>query len=462
MIKNYKKAGEMMADNHKFITDISEEPIHRAGKVLDMVAPVDATSEKEEIMHTKAVEERFEIIRKARNGLELSIESDEVVTYAIQQQGIPIIDDVCIKNTTDRDIEDLMLSIDSDTMLIDEFKLGIPSVHAGEELHMKNLKIQINGDYLASLTERITCILRVHISINSEDVISSQKEIVALAFDQWPGLKYTPEILTAFSMPNHPVVTSLIQLAAQYLEKWTKDPSLAGYQYGDSNRVKQMASAAYAAIQQKNITYANPPASFEEFGQRIRLADAVLEQHLGTCMDMTLLYCACLEAMGLNPIMVLTHGHIFAGVWLVEDFFSDTIVDDPSQLQKRMSNGIHEIMVVECTAMNAGKNYDFDKACKLAEANVANYDKFNFVIDVARARSMGIRPLPVRVKTDTGFEVKHEDRKRLEVTSASFADLNKYDFSKLGGKQEATKQLQWERKLLDLSMRNILINLRCT
>lgn len=462
MIKNYKKAGEMMADNHKFITDISEEPIHRAGKVLDMVAPVDATSEKEEIMHTKAVEERFEIIRKARNGLELSIESDEVVTYAIQQQGIPIIDDVCIKNTTDRDIEDLMLSIDSDTMLIDEFKLGIPSVHAGEELHMKNLKIQINGDYLASLTERITCILRVHISINSEDVISSQKEIVALAFDQWPGLKYTPEILTAFSMPNHPVVTSLIQLAAQYLEKRTKDPSLAGYQYGDSNRVKQMAAAAYAAIQQKNITYANPPASFEEFGQRIRLADAVLEQHLGTCMDMTLLYCACLEAMGLNPIMVLTHGHIFAGVWLVEDFFSDTIVDDPSQLQKRMSNGIHEIMVVECTAMNAGKNYDFDKACKLAEANVANYDKFNFVIDVARARSMGIRPLPVRVKTDTGFEVKHEDRKRLEVTSASFADLNKYDFSKLGGKQEATKQLQWERKLLDLSMRNMLINLRFT
>lgn len=60
--------------------------------------------------------------------------------------------------------------------------------------------------------------------------------------------------------------------------------------------------------------------------------------------------------------------------------------------------------------MNAGKNYDFDEACKLAEANVADYDKFNFVIDVTRARSMGIRPLPVRVKTDAGFEVKHEDR----------------------------------------------------
>lgn len=435
--KNYTKAGGIMADNHELITDINEESMHQT-------------------------EESLEAINKARNGLELAIESDEVVTYAIQQQGISFIDDVCIKNTTDQEFEDLMLSIDSDTALIDEFKLGIQFIGAGEELHMKNLEIKINGDYLASLTERIICSIRFHVSVNSENVISTHKEIVALAFDQWPGLKYTPEILTAFSMPNHPVVTSLIQLAAQYLQKWTKDPSLAGYQYDDPNRVKQMAAAAYAAIQQKNITYANPPASFEEFGQRIRLADAVLEQHLGTCMDMTLLYCACLEAMGLNPIMILIHGHIFAGVWLVDDSFSDTIMDDPSQLQKRMSNGIHEIMVVECTAMNAGKNYDFDKACKLAESHVADYNSFNFVIDVARARSMGIRPLPVRVKTDTGFEVKHEERKRSEVTSVSFDNLNNFDFSQLNGKQEATKQLQWERKLLDLSMRNMLINLRFT
>lgn len=407
-------------------------------------------------------EEWHEIIKKAQKGFELSIESDEVVTYALQQQGVSIIDDVCIKNTTDQNIENLLLCVDSDSKLIDEFKLGIHSIRAGEEMHIKNLKVKINGDYLASLTERITCSLRFYVSIGSEEVISSQKEIIALAYDQWPGLRYTPEILAAFSMPNHPVVTSLIQLAAKYLEKWTKDPSLAGYQYNDPNRVKQMAAAVYAAIQQKNITYANPPASFEEFGQRIRLADAVLDQHLGTCMDMTLLYCACLEAMGLNPIMVLIHGHIFAGVWLVEDSFPDTIMDDPSQLQKRMSNGIHEIMVVECTAMNAGKNIDFDHACRLAEANVANYDAFNFVIDVARARSMKIRPLPVRIKTDAGFEVWHEDRKNSEVTSASSTDLNNFDFSKLGSKQEVTRQLQWERKLLDLSMRNMLINLRFT
>lgn len=96
--------------------------------------------------------------------------------------------------------------------------------------------------------------MKVSVCFADTEITSAKKEIVALAFDEWPGLKYTPELLAAFSLPNHPVVTSLIQLASKYLEKWTGDPSLAGYQFNDPNRVKQMVAAAYAAIQQKNIT----------------------------------------------------------------------------------------------------------------------------------------------------------------------------------------------------------------
>lgn len=61
-------------------------------------------------------------------------------------------------------------------------------------------------------------------------------------------------------------------------------------------------------------------------------------------MDMTLLYVACLEAMGLNPAMVMMKGHIFAGVWLVEKSFSDMVMDELSQEEKRMSKGIQEIL----------------------------------------------------------------------------------------------------------------------
>ena len=164
-----------------------------------------------------------------------------------------------------------------------------------------------------------------------------------------------------------------------------------------------MAAAAYAAIQQKNIIYAEPPSSFEKIGQRIRLVDAVLDQHLGTCMDMTLFYVACLEAMGLNPVMIMMRGHIFAGVWLIDESFPEMIMEDPSQLEKRMSKGIHELIVVECTAMCAGKSRSFDEAVTLAEHNVANYKDFAFVIDVKRARSMAYRPVPWLGMPRAGF-----------------------------------------------------------
>lgn len=407
-------------------------------------------------------EEIQSIVNTAKNRLQLTLNMDDVLTYATVHNGEHIVRDICIKNISESDLDNLMIRISSGNNLLENFELGIEKIKPGEELHFKNLNVLVNVQYLASLTERNTCQITVGIYFKDNLLISETINIMALAFDQWPGLQYTPELLAAFVMPNHPVVISMIQLAAKYLEKWTCDPSLAGYQFEDPNRVKNMAAAVYAAIQQKNITYAEPPSSFEVFGQRIRLADAVLDQHLGTCMDMTLLYVACLEAMGLNPIMVMVKGHIFAGVWLVEESFSDMVMDDPSQLEKRMSKGIHEIAVVECTAMCAGKSSSFDEAVTLAEHHVSNYGNFTFVIDVKRARSMGIRPLPVRVKTAEGFEVQHEDRKEKDVTDASKNRVEIFELPDSFQKDQVTKLTQWERKLLDLSLRNMLINMRMT
>jgi len=436
---------------------VTAEPDTAEPVTIEPVAAIQIATEP-----ALAEEENHAVINPADDGLKLTCNIDDVLDFAIVHNGAHIVRDICVKNGSETDREHLLLQITSDSGLTEDFKLGIERIKPGEELHFKNLNVLINAEYLASLTERSSCRLTAGIYSDEKLLISETTSITVLAFDQWPGLQYTPELLAAFAMPNHPVVTGLLQLSAKYLEKWTGDPSLAGYQFEDPNRVKNMAAAAYAAIQQKNITYAEPPSSFEAFGQRIRLADAVLEQRLGTCMDMTLLYVACLEAMGLNPIMVMMKGHIFAGVWLIEESFSDMIMDDPSQLEKRMSRGIHEIAVVECTAMCAGKSRSFDDAVTLAERNVSNYGNFAFVIDVKRARSMGIRPLPVRVKTAGGFEIQYEDRKEKDVTSASQHKVEIFDIPNAAGKETVTKLTQWERKLLDLSLRNMLINMRMT
>lgn len=397
-----------------------------------------------------------------QSGLRLNCVIDTVLDYAMVHNGFDIIRDISLENPSSVDFCHLMIRISSDSQLIQQEKFGVDIIKPDEVLHFRNIHLVINADMLASLTEKCICPLHVEVFAEQNMLASQVFNVTILAFDQWPGVQYTPELLAAFVMPNHPVINSLIQLTAQYLEQWTQDPSLAGYQYNDPNRVKNMAAAAYAAIQQMNIIYAEPPASFEECGQRIRLPDAVLEQRLGTCMDITLLYAACLEAIGLNPILVMMKGHIFAGVWLKEDSFSETVMDDPSQLEKRMSRGIHELLVVECTAMCAGKRNGFDEAILLAETNVANYQDFVFVIDVKRSRSMGIHPLPVRTKADNGFVVEHTDRSQKDITDAPEHIGDTYVMSDFSGKEPVTKISQWERKLLDLSLRNMLINMRLT
>lgn len=396
------------------------------------------------------------------NRISLVVEVNDVITYAIHQNGLQVVRGISLKNNTDQDIENLMVKFGSDCELIIPYEQGIQTLRASEEMQLSDLKVLVKGDYLATLTERIICTLKVEV-LQGENVLAvSHNEITALAYDEWPGLRYFPDFLAAFVTPNHPVVAGLQQSAAKWLEKWTGEPSLEGYQRCNSNRVKSMAAAVYAAIQERNITYANPPASFEMLGQRVRLCDTVMEQHLGTCMDMTLLYASVLEAIGLNPILVLMKGHIFAGVWLVDQSFSDPLVEDPSQLEKRMANGIHEMLVVECTAMCAGKTLNFETAVKAAESSVNSYADFQFAIDVLRARRSGVRPLPVRIKSDAGYVIQHEERSENEVTERPDDLGYTLDFSEISRTNEATKQTQWERKLLDLSLRNMLINMRLT
>ena len=404
----------------------------------------------------------MEPVSDKTRAMELSAEINDVLTYALQQNGLRVVRGVCLKNSSEADIENLMLRIYADTGLVQPFEQGIQMVRAGETLELRELRVLLNGAYLASLTERVSCTLRIEVCQGELCLAEVQRDITALAYDEWPGLKYFPDLLAAFVTPNHPVIAELLRAASKWLEQWTGRPSLEGYQCQDANRVKQMAAAAYAAIQEKNITYANPPSSFETVGQRVRLCDTVMEQRLGTCMDMTLLYASVLEAMGLNPVLVLMRGHIFAGVWLVEESFSDPVMDDPSQIEKRMANGIHEMLVVECTAMCAGKTFDFDEAVRRAGRNVGNYGEFQFALDVLRARRSGVRPLPMRIRTEAGYQVQQEERKEGAVTAAPEAIGYMLGSDELGTGGEATKQTQWERKLLDMSLRNLLINLRLT
>ncbi|MBQ8133192.1 MAG: DUF3320 domain-containing protein [Clostridia bacterium] len=414
--------------------------------------------EKSEVAEPETAEEVTEEILELAINPELDIEADIVpaVNFALQHNGVKTIKSIVIKNNSDVKYANAELRITSDSDFSIPYHEYIEYIPEKSNFEIRNIDLKLNGNVLAGLTERITGNLNIELICDSKIVFAKQNEMTVLAYDEWHGFLVYPELLSAFVTPNHPAITKIVSKGAEILEKWTDDPSFTGYQRQDPDSVLKQAAAVYGAIQEQNIVYSVPPASFEKVGQRIRLCDSVLENKMGTCIDMTLLYASALEAVGLNPILIIKPGHIFAGVWLEEQTFPESVQDDPSLLSKKLAEGVNEMAVVECTAMNAKKSMSFDEA---SAAAVKEVPEAVCIIDVKRSRCSGIRPIPARIKTENGWEIERPELDENELTAApkNLSDTVGTDETE---ETPATRKQQWERKLLDLGLRNALINFR--
>ncbi|MBR1483825.1 MAG: DUF3320 domain-containing protein [Ruminococcus sp.] len=391
------------------------------------------------------------------NSLKITADITPVINYALYQNHIPVMRSVVIDNPSDSACERVTLTVTASPDIILPYSLVIDYLPAHNAYSIRDIELKLNADDLANRTEKVSGTLTVALSGETGVLASQTLEISVTAFDEWQGSGVYPELLTAFVTPNHPALANIIAKASEYLGKWTGDPSFDGYQSQDVNRVLSQSAAIFEALREQQTIYCTAPASFEESGQRVRLSDAVLTQKMGNCLDLTLLYASCLEAVGLHPLLLLRQGHIFAGVWLEDLSFPEAVQYDASVVSKRLALGVNEIAVAESTLVVSGKHASFDEARANAEKQL--HEGIECIIDVYRARISGILPLPQRVRTDTGFVVQ----KQVSRTHASVQPqaIEKFISETPGQTEERlTKQMQWERKLLDLGLRNNLINLR--
>lgn len=382
------------------------------------------------------------------------------INYALQQNRLPILSQIIIQNRREQPLTSVTLTVDSTPEFLISYSQKIEQIPAQAEYTLHGLDVKANAMFLAPLTERIQGTITIRLSDASGVLAEYKSEATALAYDEWHGTAFFPELITSFITPNHPEISKLTARAAFFLGQWTGDPSLDAYQRQNPNRVRMQAAAIYAALQEQNIVYSVPPASFEFIGQRVRLCDTVMQQKMGTCLDLTLLYVSAMEAVGLHPLLVLLPGHIFAGVWLEDQTFSESVLDDVSQLTKRLADGIGEVAVIESTCMTAGKSIPFDEACAAAEKELQT--PVDYIIDVSRARLSGIRPLPQRILTAEGWRIETPLRKESEITQAPEKMEDAVQVQLDPSSAPKGKIALWERKLLDLGLRNPLINLRLT
>lgn len=385
------------------------------------------------------------------------------MNFAMQQNYVPLVRSVTIKNNSDEEIKDIMLKISFEPEFAKPFTHRIEVLPPHTEIEVSPVNIIVSTEFLFSLTERIVAQISVQLLCGEEELVNAGDNIDLLAYDEWSGCYIMPELIAAFVTPNHPAISGILKIATDYLRKWGKDPSITGYQSRNADVVKLQMAAVYAALQSKNIVYNNPPASFEKAGQRVRLPYSVIEQKQGTCIDLAVTYASCLEAAGLFPLIMIKKGHAYCGCRLEEETFADCVIDDFSAIDKRTVSGNEDILLVECTDFTAGEKIDFDRAVKHGKNNLSDSENFICAVDVRRARAGGLRPIPQKIDSNSicGYDGTVDSVS--DYQAAAPKKLNRSGTGVIGYEESSLSRIQiWERKLLDFSLRNSLLNFRIT
>ena len=244
------------------------------------------------------------------------------IGFASHQNAVPLVRELSVSNQGDDALQNLVLTLTTDPAFVETRTWSIDRLSPEDRLNVSDRDIKLNADYLSGLNESLAAEVVLRLSQGDQLLVEQRFPTELLARTEWGGLSAMPELLPAFCMPNDPAVDRVLKAASQVLRRAGKKDAIDGYESKSRTRTWELASAIWSAVCSFKLSYALPPASFEQQGQKIRSPGQILDNGIATCLDTALLFAAALEQAGMNALLIMTKGHAFTGVWLQpQEFF---------------------------------------------------------------------------------------------------------------------------------------------
>ena len=345
-----------------------------------------------------------------------------------------------------------------------EGTLSAPSEHLvdlvpAQETILAQLDVRLDPAAMLHVGERRPGRIVARVEVAGTVVGEAAVQVDVLAAHQW--LREPPtlsmELLAAFVMPNSPAIAVLVGAAAELLEQRTGSPLIQGYQSG-AERVDEIARAIYDAMAARRIRYSEPPASWADVGQKVRTPTEVLDGGVGTCLDTVLVMAAALEQAGVRPLLWMVQGHAFIGYWREERALDAIATLDVADVVNYVDLGL--IRLVETTMVtvaDAPAPFETTHRAPYLTYLTGDLDRVYGVVDVWTARRNGIVPLPAQTRTADGVVQVVEYRPAEHSTPATTRAPSPVQTA-VAEKPVPPRVQQWKNALLDLSLRNRLIN----
>lgn len=292
-------------------------------------------------------------------------------------------------------------------------------------------RLALSWSLASRLSESVQTTIVVRVSESEQVFFENTYPVTLLPVNEWVDDEDSGPWLPSLVLPRDPVVAEVVQRARQYLRVLADDAHVGfdGYQQlaepegdGDVDDDQawvvdvQVRAIWYALLHDFGLGYINPPPTFTEQSQRLRRPSDVIACRHGTCIDLALLLAACLEYVGINPVLFLIDGHAFPGYWRVErtvESIDGGVADELGKAEvegmqarsrpwssgpqywQELKRNLRRGLLVPIETVDLTAQEGFDVAVEHGLENLADREQFHTMLDVVTARTRGVTPLPL-------------------------------------------------------------------
>lgn len=305
------------------------------------------------------------------------------------------------------------------------------------------VQVPLTASLMRSVSEAMLSTLFVQVRHGSKTLKKETLPLRLLPVDQWLDNNKSGHWLPSFVLPRDPAVESAIAAAQKYVRVIRDDPTAGfeGYQNTKSadpetlEQVDLQVEAIWAALLHEwQLGYVNPPPTYAAVGddpwytdsQRLRTPSATRRTAMGTCIDLALLFAACLELVDVYPVIFLLNGHALPGYWRHSDFqaewrrMADPMADEPAPVGDAMRNAapgaqrlpwkvggrvafremrrlVRSGRLVPLETVRLTEHSSFREAMQAGLEALSEESDFDSIVDVLTARRYNVTPLPIMV-----------------------------------------------------------------
>lgn len=382
-----------------------------------------------------------------KKNVTFSFDAKGAVSYADYYLNGSVFSSVKIFNGNSENVKNISVCFKNPEGLLIENKFVAEEIpfESQVEISVKNILSPLFLSDLSNCTEQT-----VTAELSDENGVFStvSRTVTVLPFDVWCSLKYGAETAVPFVRPSLSAVSHILKEAKKQLKDWEGDADDLSYQSNDKNKVRLITAAVYSAIKKSAFEEEKKEGEFKKIDD----GDEIISKKKTDALSLAVFFCSCLERAGLNPLLFIGKKDCAVGVWLYNSCFLDSSDDDFTIIENYSSDGINNISCFSVGDLFGASRASYALAEKHFKEN-ASLDEYLSYADVKRSRLAGFKSLPLKVNGAHGYEIV-----KSEETSFDSKPENISSLSSFKSETSLPKNKQWERRLLDLSLKNTLLN----